>query len=71
MLNCAVKTGTFKESSLINKFQVCLIITWNINVHWYNSVTTSDNSIGVVVVAPSIGTTETGSVVRFKFEWRI
>lgn len=40
-------------------------ITWNINVHWYNSVATSDNSIGVVVVTPSISTTATGSLKGF------
>lgn len=30
--------------------------TWNINVHWYNSVTASDDSVGVVVVASSVST---------------
>lgn len=56
------RKGDLKKPSLVNKYQVFLIVTWNINVHWDNSVTTSDNSIGVVVVASSVSTTETGSV---------
>lgn len=33
-----------------------LNFTWNINVHGYNSVTASDDGVGVVVVASSIST---------------
>lgn len=36
--------------------------TWNINVHWYDSVTTSDDSVGVVVVASSVGATGGGKL---------
>lgn len=30
--------------------------TWNIDVHWYDSVTAPDHRVGVVVVASSIST---------------
>ena len=32
------------------------MFTWNINVHWYNSVTSSDHRVGVMVVASSVST---------------
>ena len=33
--------------------------TWNVYVHWYNAVTASDHSVGIVVVATTIGAAET------------
>lgn len=31
-----------------------LNFTWNVNVHWYNSVTATDDSVRVVVVSSTV-----------------
>lgn len=44
----------YPEPAQFESLNLVLNFTWNINVHWYNSVAASDDSVGVVVVASSI-----------------